>query len=281
MASAKPATVPVGSADWLVADRERGAAGPEAQGEVARAEPETQGGRHVVARPGADRRSRAPPTRRRRRPGRAPRGARVSQSMSVADQAQEVVAVAGLAGRPVPGSRGVAPVGGPSAGQAEGQPVVRQQDGRGAPEGLGLAAAQPVQLGDGEAGDGDAAAGGGPAARPPGSAARSIAGVGRRLGVVPELGGPQHLAVVAEDDEPVLLRGDGDGGRGVPRPGRRPRRRRRGTRPPTPRDAARCAVGTWAGARRGPDATTAPVSTSRTWTLHAEVDESTPTTSGH
>ena len=50
VASAKPATVPVGSAVGSSRDREGGAAGPEAQGEVARAEAEAEGGRHVVAR---------------------------------------------------------------------------------------------------------------------------------------------------------------------------------------------------------------------------------------
>ena len=72
-------------------------------------------------------------------------------------------------------------------------------------------------------------------------------GVGCGLGVVPELGGPQDVAVVVQDDQAVLLGGDRNG-----RPARwtsgtpASRTGRRGMRSPSPAGAARCAAG-WSG----------------------------------
>ena len=51
------------------------------------------------------------------------------------------------------------------------------------------------------------------AAAPPGSAARSSSGVGCRLGVVPQLGGPDDITVIVEDDGAMLLRGNRNGRR--------------------------------------------------------------------
>ena len=144
---------------------------------------------------------------------------------------------------------------------------------------VGLAAVQPRQLGDRERGDRHAAA----RRRPRRGAARQLlqqpAGVGRRLGVVPELGRPHHLAV-GRRARPCRAAG---------RPRRWPRRagapalgpRRARTPPTTP--SGSCSLR--GGVRRrvrgaGPTATTAPVSASRTSTLVDCVDESTPATSG-
>ncbi len=107
-----------------------------------------------------------------------------------------------------------------------------------------------------------------------------LVGVGRRLGVVPQLGRAQHLAGGVERDQTVLLAGDGDRRRAVAAE-RRPPRRRPSRRPPTSRRGS-CSLrgGVVGGCGARPAATSSPVSASRTSTLHAEVDESTPATSG-
>ena len=190
-----------------VGDRERGATRPEAQGEITRLQAQAQRGRHVVARAGCHRDPGAAPLT-----GDSVRGEDLGQRGApvdvVAHQPEKIVSVAALARRPVPRPRGIAPVGGPPAGQPVGEPVVREQDGGDAPERLGLVAAQPVQLGDGEGRDGDTAAGLGPGGRPARQGVQQHGGVGRRLRVVPQLGRAQDLAVVSEDDQPMLLRGD-------------------------------------------------------------------------
>ena len=82
--------------------------------------------------------------------------------------------------------------------------------------------------------------------------------------------------MVVEHHHPVLLRGDAHGGRvGTPR--------LEEPRTNASHHALGCCSlrgGVVAGCGARPDATSAPVSASRTSTLHADVDESTPTTSG-
>ena len=75
-------------------------------------------------------------------------------------------------------------------------------------EHIGLVLAQPGELGDGEGGDGHAAA-----AAAHVSAAESLdehLRLRRGLGVVPELGRPQHLVLRVEHHHAVLLTGDRD-----------------------------------------------------------------------
>ncbi len=126
------------------------------------------------------------------------------------DDRQEVVAVATVCRRPVPGARGVAAVGRQAAGHPEGQPVVRQHDvGQPRPR-LRLATVQPRELGDREAGHGDQPAGLGPRLPATGELVDQPCRVGGRFGVVPQLGRPDHVAVFVERDQPVLLPGDAD-----------------------------------------------------------------------
>ncbi len=187
-------------------DSERGATRSEAQRQVARPEPEGERSRHVVAGPCGHRDPNATPF-----PGdgvgRQHLWERRLPIDVVADETQEVAPVAGFPRRPVARTRGVSPIGGPSAREPEGEPVVRQHDGRDAPEGLGLAAVEPMQLGDREARERDASARGGPTCLTTWQRGEEHAGVGCGFGVVPELGRAQDIAVIAEDDEAVLLRG--------------------------------------------------------------------------
>ncbi len=59
-------------------------------------------------------------------------------------------------------------------------------------------------------------------ARPAGELGQELFGVLRRLGVVPQLGRAENLALVVEDDETVLLRahGEGDGAKDAAHPRR-------------------------------------------------------------
>jgi hypothetical protein len=97
---------------------------------------------------------------------------------------------------------------------------VRQQDLRGPGGGLRLVLGEPAQLGDGEGGGGDAA--GLPCPLP--RAAQfgdELPGLRRGPDVVPEQGGPDHLAGLVYDDHAVLLRGHPDRVRAVEQPGPR------------------------------------------------------------
>ena len=84
---------------------------------------------------------------------------------------------------------------------------------------------------------------------------------------------------MAEDDHPVLLRRNRDG---LGRVACEDTRLAQAAWNAASQSAGCCSLrgGDVAGCAARPDATMAPVSTSRTWTLHAVVDESTPTTRG-
>ena len=109
-------------------------------------------------------------------------------------------------GGEVPGARGVTAIGGRLTGrQSPGQPVVREQYVRGAGGGVRLVLGQPAQLGDRERGRRDAP---GPLC-PPSRAAEfgdERPGLRRGAHVVPEQGGPDHLAGLVDDHHAVLLR---------------------------------------------------------------------------
>ena len=188
-----------------VRDRERGATRPEAEGEIARAQTQAQRRGHVVARPGGHRDPGAAPLA-----GDGVRGEHVGQHRVPVDvlahEPEKFVAVAAFTGRPVPRTRGITPIGGPPTREPEGEPVVREEDGRDALERLGFVPPQPMQFGDGEAGDGDTAARVSPGGPAPGQGAQQHARVGGRLRVVPELGRAQSLAVLTHNDETMLLR---------------------------------------------------------------------------
>ena len=208
----EPGYRPRGIGAWSVCDRARHAARPEAEAEVTRTQAEAQGTGHIVAG-----------TRPHDRLGAGPfAGNRVGAEHRrehgipvhpVVDQRQQVGPVATLGRGPVPGARGVPPVRGHLTGEAEGEPVVGEEHGGHAPERLGLAALQPPELGDGEAGQGDAPTRLGPCTTAPGERSQELPGVGCRLGVVPQLGGPHDVTPSVEDDGTMLLRGDGDGRR--------------------------------------------------------------------
>ena len=95
--------------------------------------------------------------------------------------------------------------------------VAGQQHGRDAVGAGRLVGGQPAQLGHRERGRRHAAG----LARPPPRAAELADQLGRgrsRPQVVPEQRGPDHLALVVEDDHPVLLPRHADGGRAIQQP---------------------------------------------------------------
>ena len=195
----------------LVAHGERGPARPEAQREVARPEAQAQCGGHVVAGSRAHLRSGRGPV-----PGDSSGGEHLGESPSPSRPRRRSARAAGRSGSATPRvtssrSPSVPPVGDASPGEPERQPVVRQQHGRGPAQHLGLAAAQPAQLRDGEAGDEHAPAGRGPGCRSSGElrpgGPRCPAPTRCRSRAWPA-GGPDPVR--AEDDETVLLGGDGE-----------------------------------------------------------------------
>jgi hypothetical protein len=232
-------------------------------------------------RPPCCRRSRVPPRPRRPRSPAGSVGPSTSGSIggpvTSGRPARAGRNGSALGGRPPAGARRVAPVGREPpvrrwVSQSCGSSTWRPGEGV-----SGSVRRSHAELGDREAGDRHAAARLAHAAAPSQRPAQRRRG---RLGVVPELGRPQHLAGVVEHDQAVLLAGDGDGV---------------GTRfgPNTPAWAHASSnadhhSGVLLAARRRrradaaarPEPTSAPVSASRTSTLQAEVDESTPATSG-
>ncbi len=133
-----------------------------------------------------------------------------------ADEREEVLPIPLLGRRPIARARGIAAVGDEPPGEPKRQPVVREEHGGDRREHIGLGPPQPRKLGDGQAGDGNGADRVGPCRRP--QAIDEVGGVGCRLGVVPQLGRPQHVPSGVKDDHAVLLPGDGHGSRrGQPR----------------------------------------------------------------
>ena len=164
--------------------------------------------------PGADRGARRRPLPGDGAWGRAPRASMALQSTVRVDQVEEVIAVARLGAvtstrspRRRPGRSSAARSAGTSASRAGASPPQRRS------QTLRFAAAQPVELGDGEARHRDAAAGCRPTRRRRRAAhpSKSLR-IGRRLGVVPQLGRSQHVAGFVQHDEAVLLRRHGEGG---------------------------------------------------------------------
>ena len=273
VASAKPATAPVASAvgrSLIVYTV------PDVPIETATSpgrSPTPERGGHVVARARGD--DGAPPL-----PGPIERTEDLGHDgrpVAVAvDDAEQVEPVGACRRRPVAGARGVATIGDEAVGEAERQPVMGQHDvGETLPR-RRLLAVQPRQLGDREAGHGHRAARRRPRRRATVEVVEQPRRVGRRLGVVPQLGRADHLA-----------------GRRRGRPCRAAGRRRRSPPPvalpasdQAPSNASHQPAGScsdrggcvgWCG--RDPRATTRPSSRSRISTLVALVDESTPATS--
>jgi len=138
----------------------------------------------------------------------------------------------GTVGQPLPGggrevarARCVTPVGHRaavkcSAAEPPGQPVMRQQHASRATRVARLMLGQPAQLSHRERGRGDAAS----SVRPPPRTAElsdQLRRRARRPQVVPEQGGPDHLAGLVYDHHAVLLRGHPDRVRAVEQPGPR------------------------------------------------------------
>jgi hypothetical protein len=173
----------------------------------ARAQADAERARHVVARPRADLR----PLPLSGHVARSEHRGYDAGPVAVAvDEREQVEAVAAGGRRPVARARRVAPVGGESAGQLEREPVVREQDVGEPPRCLGLAAVQPRQLGDRDAGHGHHPARVSPGLAPSGELGDQPLRVGRRFGVVPELGRPDDRAPLVEGHHPVLLSGDAE-----------------------------------------------------------------------
>ena len=188
----------------LVADRVHGARGADRHRDLTRLERDAERGRHVVAGAGPDHRALA---LAHDLGGTEDVGQARVPVLRVVDDLEEVGAPAALGRRPVAGAGGVAPVGREPAAHPEREPVVREQHPGQAVERLGLAPVEPRQLADRERRHRHRAA----RLHPRLGAAELIdepRGVWRRLGVVPELGRPDHLRLVVERDEPVLLGGD-------------------------------------------------------------------------
>ena len=164
MASANPATMPVPSALGRSLTQNAVPLVPRLSTRSPGPQPQTERGRHVVAGAGRHDGSAFPPPARRLG-GTEHLGEHRAPRDRVVDQGQQVVAVALLGGRPPAGAGSVAAIGRPPPGELGGQPVVGEEHGGEPREHLGLAAAEPVQLGDGEAGDRDAAAHGRPRRR--------------------------------------------------------------------------------------------------------------------
>ena len=182
--------------------REHGARRAQRDGDVARLQAEAEGRAHVVARPGRDHRVAVRARGRvRRQHGGCDIGIERDQCEHLGD-----VPVAG--GRPVAGARRVTAIGDQLAGELQRQPVVGEQDVRDAVEHRRLVRAQPGELGDGERCDRHRPHD----LRPPCGAPRrdQLPRLGCRLRVVPELGRPQHAALVVEHHHAVLLAGDTD-----------------------------------------------------------------------
>ena len=192
MASANPATIPDASAVGWSADRVHGARRADRDRHVARAQPDTEGGSHVVAGPRSD--DRAAATRRRSRRARARRAPTATSRRSGVDDRQQVVAV--LTARRRTSSR--CPDASPRS--VTNSPVRRnvsqscgRHDARQPLPRVRFGAMQPRQLGDREAATGTLPHASAHAFR----AARQLLDqprrVGRRLGVVPQLRRPYDL----------------------------------------------------------------------------------------
>ena len=192
-------------------DRVRRARRADRDDQLARLQAETEGGAHVVAGPGGQHgaaRGLADDLVGLGDPGQA----RLVAERRRGDLGQPA---AGRRGE-VAGAGGVAAVGdGPGSactaparslrGEPPGQPVVRQHDPGHPGRVLRLVRGQPAQLGHGERGAGHAPG----VLRPPARAAQFGDQLpGRRGGaqVVPQQGGPDHLAGLVHHDHAVLLR---------------------------------------------------------------------------
>ena len=188
MASAKPATVPDGSALGRSLTQKAVPLVPRLSATSPGSQTETERGGHVVARARPDDHPLPLPRRLGRRPG--PRGASRSHGIGVVDQGEQVVAVALLAGdhQPVPDASPRSVVTAPvswAVSQSWGSSTRATRRNT-----SGSQRRSHAELGDREAGDRDAAA----RRRPRLGAERGDErlGVGRRLGVVPELRRAQH-----------------------------------------------------------------------------------------
>ena len=192
------------------------------------------------------------------------------------------IAVARLGGGPVAGPRGVAPVGDPSPGESEREPVVGQHDGRRPAEDLGLAAAQPVQLGDGEARHRDAPAGLRPSPPGPRAARRASSSVSGADSVsFHSLAGRRTSPSSSRTTRPCCCAATARAAGRCVVGHAAPRHRRRRNAVSHSRGSCSLRGGVVGGCGARPDATTVPVSRSQTWTLQADVDESTPSHEGH
>ena len=204
VASAKPHTLPVGSA---TGSRATVNTVPEVPSDTATSpglEREPQRGRHVVAGAGGDDRAAGTPDGLGR-PDHVGQAAR--PVLLTVDDAEQVEPPLVLGRRPVAGTRRVAAVGHEAAREVERQPVVREQDVADAVEVVGLLAVQPRQLRDRERRRRDRPARPGPGLAPTELLDEPV-GVGRRLGVVPQLRRSDDLTSLVEHDHAVLLRGD-------------------------------------------------------------------------
>ena len=226
MASAKPATVPVGSTVGVSATA---VTTPEVPMETTTSPTPAPSPSAAAALSPAPAPSRVPSGITRRH------GTGVDDLRQVRDGTQrpfeEVRPVGARRRRPVAGPAGVAAVGRErlhvgAARETPRQPVVGQAHRRRTTCLLGLVLGQPAQLGDGERRHRDHADGLRP--RPPAHLGTTellhqVACGRRRAGVVPQQRGPYDVAVVVEADHPVLLPTDRHG---LPR--------RRGPRPRPP-----------------------------------------------
>jgi len=204
-----------------VAVGEDGGRGAEAQGDDTLADVARPDGRHhVVPAAGGHRaaggqaeprrRLRAQPSRHLLRAGEG--GQRGPEPPRAAvDRIQNLALPGAAAGIEEAGPGGVPRLRPEPPGEPEVQVVVGQQDVADAGKVLRLALAQPLQLGDGVAGQGHDAEAAQPLRRA--AEARDQRGVlPGRLGVVPQLGRADDLERLVEDHQPVLLGGDGHPG---------------------------------------------------------------------
>ena len=299
VASANPATAPVGSAAGRRADREDGARRSDRDDHVAGASAEAERRRGVVAGAGPEHRPPAPSRRRGESPpsrsaaefGVGQQADRVRRAehqrdgeLAAGREPQQVGPVGTGRGRPVPGAAGVAAIG---AQRAPGpQPPASCQVSQSC--GRQTAAARAIESGSCSASQrslvtvkdatGTLPAASAQAIRPrsgspsPSSAIRSSAAAAERVSFHSSAG-RTTLAVGVQAHHAVLLPGHRHRG-DVAQPAGLRRARppaRAATRPESPRCRRGC--GAW------PERTSAPVSASRITTLHDWVEESTPATS--
>ena len=138
VASAKPATTPLGSAAGSRAVVYTVPDVPRREHRLARRQPEAEGGGHVVARPGPDQGAGPHAVRGRRLGSHLPRHLRRAEHLGQQGQVEahrrvleHLVEVPAVGRRPPPRPGRVAPVGDAPPAQRLGQPVVGQADGGG------------------------------------------------------------------------------------------------------------------------------------------------------